>query len=125
MSGQFDDLIARLEAASGPDRGLDGDVAVACGEYSERHGLPNGGWVSRGPHHAVVAAPSYTASIDCALTLVPEGWNHLTFEHIEDTWGCFLDADDTNAATPAIALVIAALKARAALAKASGRDGGE
>jgi len=66
------DLIERLTKATGPDRELDADIALAVGEFSEKHGLPGGGWVSKGPHHAIVGAPSYTASLDAARTLVKD-----------------------------------------------------
>lgn len=108
------DLISRLEKATGPDGELDGDIAVTMGLYAKRP--------------VVCTPPAYTASIDAALTLVPEGW----------WWGVTKGADDIGlpvdqspenfsagcwpepgsfqkrywAKTPAIALCIAALKAR-------------
>lgn len=122
----MDDLIARLKKATGPDRGLDGDIAVACGGatgFTERFGRRDDGWVSRGPHHAVVSAPAYTASVDAALTLVPP--HHLWelkqgIEARAIVWRLETDYDDDGAPTgysttfPAIALCIAALHARAA-----------
>ena len=55
------DLIARLEAATGPDRDLDRAIAKALGVMPlyELRGQIGGSW------------PDYTASIDTALTLVP------------------------------------------------------
>ena len=66
-----------------------------------------------------VFAPGYTTSLDAAMTLVPEGMG----------WGCVSNCGDApatascgsrgglpqgaNAATPALALCIASLKARA------------
>jgi len=51
------DPIKRLEAASGPDRELDVEIAKLSGTYDSYEG-----------------ALYYTSSIDAALTLVPEGW---------------------------------------------------
>lgn len=99
------ELADRVEAASGPDRALAREVLLACGK----------GYVS----------PLYrwldpTASLDAAVTLVPEGW----------TWGVFDDGtawvwvDEQRdllagirvyASTPALALTSAALRARASL----------
>lgn len=120
-------LIERIEKAEGPDRELDADIALAVGPWTERHGLPSGGWVSKGPHHAVVAAPEFTKSIDVALTLVPEGmfWiigNGKTREHEPlgsaeiflptlDNYKTIGEGEHDN---PIIALCIAALKAKAA-----------
>lgn len=109
-----DDLIARLEKATGPDRELDWAISEALN----------------------VAALEYTSSIDAALTLVPEGWL-LQLSDWEDRqlrdagpWQVVLvqrgkrgdmrhafDARCDHAPTAALALVIAALKARASLAK--------
>jgi len=70
-------LAERCEQASGPDRELDGEIARALG-WTDVHvsvlnplfqvGRPPGvtGW--RDP------VPAFTASLDAALTLVPEGW---------------------------------------------------
>lgn len=54
----IDDLIHRLEAAAGPDRRIDVDIW----EWLDVP-MPDDGW-----------PPRYTASIDVALTLVPNGW---------------------------------------------------
>lgn len=93
-----DDLIERLEKATGSDRELDAEIMMA--RYA------GGKWPSG-------QVRRYTDTIDCALKLVPEGWRSLRFERTRSTYGCFLDGIDTNAATPAIALCIAALKAHA------------
>lgn len=53
------DLINRLERADGPDRELDWAIHI-------RNGLLGVGMYGDHPH--------YTASIDAALMLVPEGW---------------------------------------------------
>lgn len=73
------DLISRVEKASGPDREIDGEIAAALNVYPD-------GW-RRGVKEAAADAiwfddrigcnwhaPAYTASIDAALTLLPEGF---------------------------------------------------
>ena len=75
-----DDLIARLEAATGPDRELDAVIAVASGQYvHERRGRDRQEWFystsrnydRRSLHYGGTCRPleAYTASIDAALTL--------------------------------------------------------
>src|SRR5690349_3027412 len=65
------ELIARLEKADGPDRVLDYDIAMHLNR-------PFGAWDSFRKYDAAFPtytrrdAPSFTASIDAALTLVPE-----------------------------------------------------
>lgn len=120
-----DDLIARLEAAEGPQFVLDVEIWKTChpADWKWQHGRFN--------------PPAYTASIDAALTLVPEGWHlaALGFIHPDfrqeteldwraDIFGPVTWAEDDgfpepqyeavggNAPTPALAICIAALKAR-------------
>ena len=110
------DLIGRLAAATGPDRELDVEIARACG-YSGDFG-----WFTPPGGGRLVRCPKFTASIDAALTLLPEGkmwlFGHLDPEDMrffatitdgrvlgDETWRGFH-------ATPAIALVLAILKAR-------------
>jgi hypothetical protein len=99
------DLIERLKVAKGPDRDLDSEIlflitsGVGCGH-------------SR-------SGPAFTASIDAAMTLVPEGTGFgllLSRDRKDcraDIWG-----DERTeerffiGATPALALCIAALQAR-------------
>jgi hypothetical protein len=119
-------LIASVEAASGPDREL--DVAVTCllvdrkHEASRRPSNRAGRVVTRylDNRTGTWTAAAYTASLDAALLLVPEGW--------QDCWTlegrfCWLrrltaegvDEVQTEAATPALALTAAALRARLAM----------
>lgn len=116
-------LIERLEAATGPDRVLDMDIEEAAlpelrrkpwrrdlGRFwddSDRDGL----------HY--VEASRYTASIDAALTLVPEGSEWTRHRGANDRMTMQIDGPSHfgvhgQGATPAIALCIAALRARAA-----------
>ena len=98
-----EELIAALERAEGPSRELDAHI-----------------WKSDGCRVAPV--PRYTSSLDAALTLVPEGEAWLVGWDDENHANVFVLPSPTSrptgyhaqgAATPAIALCIAALKARA------------
>ena len=107
-----DELIAALEKAEGPSRELDATIAYHAGEA--RLGLPvPETWLAK----------HYTSSIDAALTLVPEGWRVNSISNVENGWHAVLVRGQWNVAgyatagsvvsvTPAIALCIAALKAR-------------
>lgn len=145
----LDDLIARLQAAQGPDRELDAEIAVLRG-YARK---PAGGldfagrecfvWAEPGELFSYgTQPPHYTSSLDSALTLVPEGsygfafpwfyseyskhekpcvfwraavlkpiWEKATPTLAGDDWFERHECND-DIATPALALCIAALKAR-------------
>jgi hypothetical protein len=143
------DLLAladRCEKATGPVRALDVEILVAIDwrepeweegertarEMAERHGLP---WlVSRaveGYNSTWRHLPRLTASIDAAMTLVPEGWvlGDLYEEAPLSQWVAELrkwhltsfdkvvfsdSTPDQHCATAALALCAAALRARAA-----------
>lgn len=128
----MNDLIERIETASGPDRALDHEIYEYLGSPVVRmvsattHGTDLVNW-----------APFYTASVDAALTLVPEGrgrdsggtlWNVEAWDgpgvharHVEATaWVC--GAPRVHAATPALALCAAALKSRAYLKETNNAD---
>lgn len=111
-------LIERLEKATGPDRALD---AIIDSMFRLQTGtpLPNGNLQFS---HGWLASEPYTASIDAALSLVPEGMVAVVMA---------LETGRGKAAilypmqrpepligevcgTPALALCIAALKARLA-----------
>ena len=64
------DLIARIESADGPSRELDEAIERAVGRYTAfQH-------YTLGDDDTPDYVPTrYTASIDAALTLVPEGWS--------------------------------------------------
>jgi hypothetical protein len=128
-------LAAKVERATGPDRELDGEIEAALERYPEgwsrdsfienikvefhhvekgRVGLKAGG----GLDHVRWNAPAYTASLDAAMTLVPEGWSWAV-----DAVGrasCFMPNEPKPwprtgglAKSPALALCAAALRARA------------
>ena len=134
------ELAERLEAAKGPDRELDLRVEIFSNpEYAD---LPDDNdhfrWLTKYGGH-----PKYTASLDAAMTLVPEGWRWIMREARPDkananergffarletrdfesvTWGKGSDwitdvvaGQDVHcwAATPALALCAASLRARA------------
>jgi hypothetical protein len=70
------DLIDRLEKATGPDRDIDGAIALSLGWTLQK---------MKGDQHAYFRKPGvtdyfirdvpppYTASVDAAISLVPEG----------------------------------------------------
>ena len=122
MTQALSALLANLEAATGPSRELDAEIATvifgrprASGNVGEPQVLH---WWDRAVGFAV--APRYTESLDAARTLLPEGWFALI-----DTRGRadvrYAPIDQSgyrrevaDAATPALALCIAALRARLA-----------
>lgn len=116
------ELIERLEKATGQDWAL--NVAIAL-EVGWKKSGPFPMWMS--PDNNVVrnTPPDFTASIDGALTLVPEGhaavvcvWPCMAAVEVtnDDHWyDPALHYSPTKAATPALALCIAALKARAGM----------
>lgn len=120
------DLVKRLKAAEIGNRELDVEIAERRGwevHWATDMGgdfYPYGVWgdVRKGEKGIV---PFYTINIDAALTLVPEGWYwgvdcrgvaHLdpagTFPIVMDGSPCFTEL---QAATPALAICIAALHA--------------
>lgn len=104
------DLAARIEAAEGPSRELDREIMERLKlkpDYAAD-------WGARG--HDRPAPYPYTASVDAALMLVPEGWfwmasttpsgGYVRLQHPER--GLLF----AYAATPALALAAAALRAK-------------
>jgi hypothetical protein len=121
------DLIERLERAIGPDRELDARihaaVSWACRPEATFAFYPASSSydVHLGDARATdQASETYTETIDAALTLLPNGWRwHVDCRPGAQCWhglqSVFDDDGDSLAATPAIALCIAALRARAKL----------
>lgn len=137
-----DELIAlaeRCEAATGPDRELDCLTHCAVNGWEVRYEGLNifadmgptmsrilVGWLDPGKVQRNFSMTSnsmarpYTASLDAALTLVPTDW-HVDLRGVNRSWGAFLNATadgqfgeaSATAATPALALCAAALRARA------------
>lgn len=93
------DLIARLEKAQGPDRLVDIAIWGLVGDAQP----------------AALPIPSYTASLDAALTLVPHGKEWEMYGGVQPVALIYYAGSryvDGRAATPALALCIAALRAR-------------
>lgn len=121
------DLAERIEGAEGPSRELDALIEVerrkraafeaGLDDRARAHWRPDAfGYVeSQGTRYP---SPAYTASIDAAMTLVTEGWlfdlynlngypeAHLTNDTLQRV------SVSVDAATPALALCAAALRAR-------------
>jgi hypothetical protein len=125
---QLTALAEKVEGAEGADRGLDAAIADAIGWWPDgytRHDVhgPDRRWTPSGaavPHR--VDCSEWTASLDAALTLVPEGWHTrmATQDRHSGRWqwvlrGSFGVECAARAATPALALTAAALRAQAAL----------
>lgn len=117
-------LIARLEAAAEGSRELDAEIAIFLNpKLAEWERF---GGELHGPSDSIFHAPHYTTSIDAALALVPEGWAWFAqrigqpfstgFARLwlpaARTKGLKIEQYQSEAATPALALVIAAMKAR-------------
>jgi hypothetical protein len=126
-----EELIAALEAATGPSRKLDAEIykqAIGLLQYESVVSDPLVEVCIRyypgppGPSFSAIAR--YTASIDAALTLVPKNliWRVMDWPGLKASANCrtgsILDPDtkewDGLHTVPAIALCIAALEARAA-----------
>lgn len=136
-------LADRCEAATGPDRELDFYIWAALNGVTEitnpaeghpmtpgrggrvegrdasgelrLYGFVDPGKTSRNwsPYGGDDRYPAYTASLDAAMSLVPEGWEWRVASTGEAECWCG-DGSDINlrAATPALALCAAALRAR-------------
>lgn len=117
------DLIERLEAATGPAHDLDGEIALALGwTYQKMKGDQRAYFRRPGEtaYYNRSEPPRYTSSIDAALTLVPKG--HWWTIEADAAWVRWLTANDVDTAqahfnhrdgsSTALALCIAALKAR-------------
>ena len=88
-------------------RALDLEIARSVGWDSAQSS-------GRGDRYGI---PAYTASLDAAMTLVPEGrWWSVNGGNRADVWasGYIDERWHATAATPALALTAAALRARAA-----------
>lgn len=129
------DLIARLERAKVADRRLDESIAFAIQwrpqtrpskisfeQHEAKHGYQTA-WIAHEIFRSEWPIPAYTASIDAALTLVPDDMgavvNTICFVEVfpktirpEELYVTFHVRHEQR---PVLALCIAALKARAAL----------
>ena len=109
-------LAERCEKVEGPDHGLDTDISVCLAGDPDKHDWRNHTWLA------------YSASLDAAMTLIPEGWRLANFGETviegNDPWNARVlekrfdgrgGRAEGDAATPALALCAASLRARAAL----------
>lgn len=125
MSGIMDDLIARVEALAGPDMNIGREVLRACGWRQSQVGYflgPLTHWSAPSPSKAHFDDDDFrrhdpTASLDTAISLWPKGWTWTLGENA-DGWEVLATTDGggrvvhvPDAATPAIALCAAALRA--------------
>ena len=131
----LEDLIARLECAKAGSRELSDEVLLACGWTITKDRGPQAMYISpanTGPVHQVYA-PSPTEDLNAALALVPEGWGWILSRYadiqlwlsgftavLEKPTGDgeweplgFIAMPAVMAATPALALCAAILRARA------------
>lgn len=123
------ELADRVEAATGPDRELDAAIwlAVTPGATRKQTVIPaNGqrqGWTideTREATGRLIIVPHYTASLDAAMTLVPEGRFVGALNQCDPggEWHARIEChhavyEDATAKTAATALLAAALRARA------------
>ena len=105
-------LASRVEVATGADSGLDSEI---------HHAILNGVGVG-----SYGAQPVYTSSLDAAMSLVPSGcFGAQVSSHTDCTggatcWDSRGNPYSVNAATPALALTAACLRARAMLEQDNG-----
>ncbi len=122
----MDDLIARLEKATKPDRQSDYELALLFIPKARRRDDPPWLFVPsemERDQEQVVLAPYYTASIDAALSLLPDtGENEVKLQirpdHTNAAWLSDTFAEVGFAVphkTAPLAICVVALKARAAL----------
>lgn len=115
-------LIERLEKAEAGSRELDAEIAPLDGRVCAN--VETQLWKKVVDGHLFIGLPHYTTSLDAALTLVPQPWRVYAMQ--QETWPndavqrWFAGLDHIphtesmmgKARTPALALCIAALKAR-------------
>ena len=128
----LEELATRCEAASGADREMDADILEATGGCAHRETeryvcQDDSGFTCLrcGKDTYGERVPKFTASLDAAMTLVPEGWAANIIRTADKRFGNanlywfrgnnHVPAKKAHgaAATPALALTAACLKARA------------
>ena len=126
------ELAERCEQAAGPDRELDEAIVLTALGW-KRADYKRGGRTIRawdnGEYRQERAPDFYTASLDAAMTLVPDGISVRLFVHPDESHCDIYQSHQAKemgeaeqAATPALALCAAALRAIAAhQAKDQGR----
>jgi hypothetical protein len=120
-------LADRVEAAERGDWELDSDIHSLISPDRKHPYLVGTHIDDTHPSGRPYSAPAYTASIDAAMTLVPEGWTYVSIEfcargmpgqHCRVSIERLITEHDDEreygyAATPALALCAAALRAQA------------
>lgn len=122
-------LADRIERAEGPDRVFEAAIYATIHPEEFENAAEAKHYASHPPvnradliYFKSVGVPHYTSSLDAAMQLVPEGasWNLVSVGRSEPPVASVYLPDDTfhvfrgNAATPALALTAAALRALAA-----------
>lgn len=128
----INDIIGRLEKATGPDRELDREIKIDVASIMFAAGATKSDVVSCVGGDLFDDPRPYTTSIDAALTLVPEGWRwwisdrapaphkgraylnngEMPFTGMAARPNPNFKAAEVTAPTPSLALCIASLKAR-------------
>lgn len=116
-------IASRVERLTGPCRETDREILFATfpkdrvaifdgvkhiSTMTGRDGEP---WFNRLADRT--DCPYYTEDLNDAMSISTR-WRSIRFEKTGETFGCFVDAIDTNAATLTLALASALLRARAA-----------
>tara|TARA_Y100001933_G_scaffold90783_1_gene91760 strand:- start:1586 stop:1996 length:411 start_codon:yes stop_codon:yes gene_type:complete len=127
-------LAERIEALEGPCREMDREIFKAVGaplpkaafgmdiELQPDPNSASGFVMPVGELQVRYECPHYTTSLDAAMTLVPEGWGWFKLRtstgqvwvEVEREDGTGMIAFSVHAATPALALCAAALRAQEA-----------
>lgn len=119
---KLEGLAERCEAATGPDRELDAEIGRSVGASPKRKNIhKRGHYIDGQPVLSRIkdVYPPYTASLDAAMSLVPEGADYrISRVQVREgvraiVWGERNAGYDADAATPALALTAACLRARA------------
>jgi hypothetical protein len=121
-------LISRLEAAKEVSRELDAEIEISRRRFLfgaaavAGMSIQPGGWIVGGDSPNPIKAPAYTSSVDAALSLVLDQCE-VRIQIASDSAHAILDFDtftgdevyvgSTRGRTPALALCIASLRARA------------
>ena len=133
VTSSLSDLIARLEKATGPDRELDEQIQAAIsGATLEKQADGRSAYHRDGFWISIGKVLPYTSSIDAAMTLVPEGME----KDFTDLYGVARVSVGINAepgpfygthegGSLAIALCIAALRARSQIESLPANDSAE
>ncbi|MGE4322435.1 MAG: hypothetical protein AB7E60_05340 [Sphingobium sp.] len=122
MSEDLLRLAERVEKLEGPDRKVDARICIASGMSRGNVMAGADGWcINSISNPNPYKSPSYTASIDDAMTLVPKGYGWCLYS--DGYAGCApYDPEQPPdgikcGATPALALTAASLRARASIGK--------